>query len=235
MILVHPFYTLLVLLLGIPLVIAYLRRPKMPRESVTTAWLWDDILAQRRLRTRWLPWRDRATLALNLLILFLVAVAAADPRFAFPQRLVVVVDNQTPPAEAEAGGIEAVKAAARGIIDAKAPEDEMLVIAAAEPLVVPSGWTRDRQELLAAVDAIVERPGPADREALASVAAIALGHNDLDQVRWVGPDPSRRLLGDWHADSLPPRRVKNLSALLLTAAVVLLALEWCLVQRRWLS
>ena len=105
------------------------------------------------------------TLTLNLFILLLVAIAVADPRFALPQRLVVVVDNQTPPAAAEAGGIEAVKALARGIIDAKAPEDAMLVIAAAEPLVVPSGWTHDQQELLTAVDAIVERPGPADREA----------------------------------------------------------------------
>ena len=158
MILLHPYNALLPLLLAIPLVIAYLRRQKPPRETVTTGWLWDEILAQQRLRTRWLPWRDRATLALNLLILFLVAIAVADPRFAFPQCLVLVVDNQTPPAAAD--GIEAVKSLARGIIDAQAPEDEMLVIAAAEPLVVLSGWTRDRTELAAAVDAIVERPWP---------------------------------------------------------------------------
>ncbi len=65
--------------LAVPLVVLYLRGDRMRRQVVSAGSLWQEVLADRPSRARWLRWRRPVSLALQLAVLFTIVLAMAEP------------------------------------------------------------------------------------------------------------------------------------------------------------
>jgi hypothetical protein len=65
--------------LAVPLVALYLRGDRVPRHVVSAGPLWQKVLAERTSRARWRRWRRPVSLALQLLVLFALVLALAEP------------------------------------------------------------------------------------------------------------------------------------------------------------
>ena len=66
-------------LLAVPIVLLYLRTTRTPRHTVATGFLWAKALEEHKVRSRWRPWRQPVSLALQLAILALIVLATAGP------------------------------------------------------------------------------------------------------------------------------------------------------------
>jgi hypothetical protein len=67
------------LVLAIPVVVLYVRRPRLQQLPTATTALWRKALAAEPARTIWQPWRGPVSLAVQLTMLALVVLALADP------------------------------------------------------------------------------------------------------------------------------------------------------------
>jgi hypothetical protein len=81
--------------LAAPIVWAYRRKPCTPRAEVATAALWDRVLDKNTRWNRWLGLRDRASLAVQLTALGLIAAAAAGPKVDWPVSEVLAIAAAT--------------------------------------------------------------------------------------------------------------------------------------------
>jgi Ca-activated chloride channel family protein len=214
------------LLLAIPIVWLWLRKPSLPRETVATDALWHEALAVERLRAGWQRWRRGASLAVRLLILLLFVLALADPRTRPPQRLVLVLDNSagTDAADAAPSRLAAAKQAARDIINSLGDDDRAAIVTAGGPAAVRCVLTAEQPMLRDALENLPAGSGPAETEAAADLAGRLLPDDTDGRVVALDGDPS----GFVDRAGLP------IWLCLTLAAAVLLVLEWCLFQRRWI-
>jgi hypothetical protein len=67
--------------LAVPLVVLYLRGDRIRQQAVSAGSLWQKVLADRPSRTRWLRWRRPASLAVQLVVLFTMVLAMAEPQW----------------------------------------------------------------------------------------------------------------------------------------------------------
>jgi len=66
-------------LLAVPLVLLHLRRGRSRSVAVAAGFLWEQVLAARPLRSRWLRWRRAVSLVVDLVVLALIVGAMAEP------------------------------------------------------------------------------------------------------------------------------------------------------------
>ena len=66
-------------LLGVPIVVLYLRAMPRRRYTVATSFLWQQVFPTSRARTAWQRWRRPVSLAVQLSILGLMVTALAEP------------------------------------------------------------------------------------------------------------------------------------------------------------
>ena len=88
----HPLALLLLLLL-VPVALLYWLRVRAPRRTVGTGLFWQKALAEEKARGRWQRWRSKVSLAVQMIIVVLIAVAAAGPQVPAPKRIVLIIDN----------------------------------------------------------------------------------------------------------------------------------------------
>ncbi len=224
-------------LLAIPLVIlACVRRAGVRREPVATEMIWEEALAEERVRPAWLRWRRTASLAVQLLVLLLIVLALAEPLNCPPRQIVAVLNN-SPGANSSGvplARLAAVKQAVRALIAGLRECDRMAVVSAGDPPMVYCTMTNEQRVLEAALEAVPPVEGRArpdfalalarrllcgaparriiivDEGCLAAAAEVAAA----DEVQMPGPP-----VWPWLAGS----------------ALMLVVFEWCLYQRRWID
>jgi hypothetical protein len=203
-------------LLAIPIVLLYLRRSQQCPESVATAMLWQQAIKEDRWRNAWSRWRRGISLALQLTILASIVLAAAGPRLLPPGQFVVLVDNSPRgSAETDAASLTAAKAKAKNLVAGLRDRDRMAIISTGTPAAVQCSPTSDRSSLEAAIEQIITAAGPVDTKGAEALAQILPGDTPPGPAAGVWPE-----VPAWVA--------------LAAMAAVLLVVEWCLYQRRWI-
>ncbi len=151
----HPLALLLLLLL-VPVGLLYWLRVRAPIRTVGTMHFWEKALAEEKDRRRWQRWRSPVSLAVQMIIVIIIAVAAAGPQVPAPKRMVLIIDNSAtmratdvPPTR-----LDAAKNTALRLIEGLRECDEMAVVA-----LCPTPWevqplTSDRSLLNSAVDSV---------------------------------------------------------------------------------
>src|SRR5262249_16630187 len=83
--------------LAVPIVIFYILKIRLRRVPISTILFWREIFAETQPRSIWQPLRHLLSLLLQLLFLFLLVGALAEPFFRWEmmqaRRLVLVIDN----------------------------------------------------------------------------------------------------------------------------------------------
>jgi len=215
-------------LLGIPIVILYLRRLRLPQEQTATGMIWQQVLDEQRGRSAWQRWRRGVSLAVQLAMLALLVFALAEPQIPPPKRIVLIIDNgpRMDVTDIQPTRLAAAKEAAERLIASLRPCDAMAVISAGGPAMPRCTLTAEQSTLREAVDSIAGSAGSTQMAEATALANRVLGGNTAGQIVIAGDD----------AESL----VSNSSSLTLGPffaglAVVLLVAQWCLYQRRWLN
>jgi hypothetical protein len=172
-------------LLAIPVVICYLHRARPASYRVATGFLWERLAAQSLGRRLWRPWRHPTSLLVELALLGLVVLAAADPQAPSPRTLVLVIDNSASmnAADAKPSRLEEAKRQAADLIAGLRYGDRLAVISAGGSAVVRCGLSDDRDALQAALQGVHSTHGPTRVE-----EAVALGR------RIAGDRPNRRIV-----------------------------------------
>ena len=143
-------------LIALPVVLLYLRKARLRRESVTTGTIWDQVFAEERARARWQRWRLKASVALQLVMVALVVLAMADPQIPRPQRLVLIVDNAAhmDATDVQPSRLAVAKEVAARLIAGLHGYDQMALLSAAAGPAVRCTWTSDQAALREAVESI---------------------------------------------------------------------------------
>ena len=160
----HPLALLLLFLL-VPVALLYRLRVRAPRRTVGTGLFWQKALAEERSRGRWQRWRSPVSLALQMILVALLAVAAAGPQAPAPKRMVLIIDNSATMRATDVKPIrlDEAKKVARRLIDSLRSCDEMAVVTVSPDPTEVQPLTSDRELLNSAVDSV---------QALAEPAAI---------------------------------------------------------------
>ncbi|MGD0900109.1 MAG: VWA domain-containing protein [Thermoguttaceae bacterium] len=181
----HPLAFWLVLV-AIPVVILYMRRVGLDRRTVATGMFWEQVFEEQRARTRWQRWRNKVSLAVELLLVAIGTLAAAGPQIPRPELVVLVIDNSASmdATDVAPSRLAAAKAYAHRLIDALGPDDQMAVLTAGGTPTVVSIADSDRAQLRAAIDSIQPK------SALASMAAALR----VAEAFPVSPGATRRIV-----------------------------------------
>jgi hypothetical protein len=222
-------------LLSVPMVILYLRRMPLRRRPVATSMIWEQVLAGQPARSRWQRWRDPLSLVVQLTILLLLVVALAEPLTGPRRRVVLVVDNS---AGQEAGDgqptLARAKQSAGRLIAGLGPGDAAVVLSAGGAPSVRCNLTSDTGLLAEAVQAISSSQAPPQVDATVALARQMLstapgGVGAAEDVVVLGGSAGEEIK-DYPERAGPPGGV-----VLVGLAVLLLAGQWCLYQRCWMS
>ena len=68
-------------LLAVPIIVFYLWRFRLPQMPISAPQLWQEALAAEPSRIAWRPWRGPVSLVVQLMVMALLVLALADPRF----------------------------------------------------------------------------------------------------------------------------------------------------------
>ncbi len=79
--------------LAVPIVLVYLRRARPRRRSVAAGFLWEQVLGAPGRRSAWWTYRHPVSLGVQLVVLAMLVVALAGPRFGAPATVVLLVDH----------------------------------------------------------------------------------------------------------------------------------------------
>ena len=172
----HP-WALLLLLLLVPLWLLYWLRLKVPREVVGTALFWQKALAEEPRRAAWQRWRVHASVAVQTLVVILLALAAAGPEIPPAQQIVLIIDNSATmrASDVQPSRLEQAKSEARRMIDSLRWCDEMvIVVTSPEPQEIRA-VTGNKELLRAAIDSIQAHATPAAIEWVMKLARDVQG------------------------------------------------------------
>ncbi len=163
-------------LLAIPVVIFYILKIRLRRVPVSTVLFWRQIFEQKKPRSIWQRLRHLVSLAVQLVLLFLLVGALAEPflmgESLQSRRIVLIVDNSASmnATDVEPTRLLKAKEEARRIIRGMRYRDEMaIVVAGTQPRVI-CGLSGHQRTLLDALDSIGGTDGPTK---LAEATAIA--------------------------------------------------------------
>jgi hypothetical protein len=157
----HPLALLLLLLLA-PIVLLYWLRVRPASRIVGTGLFWQKALAEEHARWRWQRWRPKVSLAIEMLIVVLVALAAAGPQIPASKRIVLVIDNSASmrASDVQPTRLDAAKEAARYLIENLCSCDEMAVVAVGQQPTEVQPLTGDHVLLMSAIDSVQETGEP---------------------------------------------------------------------------
>lgn len=171
MALAHP-WTLLLLGLSVVVVWLYGRPVPARRVAVGLGPLWQQALAAEPRRAAWQRWRGPVSLAVQLLLLGLVVLAAADPQIPGPRRLVVIVDNSPSMSarDVKPTRLDEARRLAKLLASRVRPVDRLAVVAAADGPSVCCTPTSEPAVLAEAIESIRPGTGCADIETALELA-----------------------------------------------------------------
>ncbi len=149
----HPLALLLLLLL-VPVALLYWLRVRVPRRTVGTGLFWQKALAEEKVRRRWQRWRPKVSLAVQVLLVVLIALAAAGPQIPPPKRIVLIIDNSATmrATDVQPTRIDAAKDVARRLVESLRSCDEMAVVTVSPAPSEVQPLTSDRALLAAAIE-----------------------------------------------------------------------------------
>ncbi|NJN36458.1 MAG: VWA domain-containing protein [Nitrospiraceae bacterium] len=155
---------LLAALLALPIVLLYMLRLRRREVVVSSHFLWQQVLQESEANTPWQRLRRNLLLLLQLMSLALLVLALVRPAQVIETisagRTVLLLDASASMSATDADGqsrFEAAKARAREIIANLGPQDELMLIRVADVTAPVTPYTRDANQLRAALDAM--QPG----------------------------------------------------------------------------
>ena len=177
-------------LLAIPIILLYMLRLRRREVSVSSTYLWQQVLRDREANTPWQRLRRNLLLFLQLLILALLVLALARPYVTVPAvsagQIALLLDaSASMNATDSDDGTRFAEAQrqANAIIDTMSAGDTMTIIRVADVPEVLTGYTNDAAVLHAAVDGAQTSSAPADWTAAFTLAAAgAAGAQEFNVV-----------------------------------------------------
>jgi hypothetical protein len=174
--------------LSLPIIGLYILRVRLRRVPVSTNMFWRQVYQQRPPRSLWRRLRHLVSLLVQLLLLWLLVLAIADPHFLgqrlAARRIVIVLDGSASmqatdlaPSRFDA----ARRAARRSVADLRLGDEMALVLAGSRPEVL-LGMTGHIPTLRRALDAAAGTDGPADLSAAIDAARRLIGDHPRGQV-----------------------------------------------------
>lgn len=230
--------------MAVPIVIVYLWRFCPCRQEVSAGFLWQRLLPCSGFWQLWRPLRHPFSLLLQLGILALLVLALARPVFDPPRRSVLIFAPSL-------GQFDEARQRLRKLVAEMEDGDEMAILLAHDGPQIAARMTSERQLLEAAIQEISPTRGRVDVN-----TALGLAHRCFVEGR--GGEvivlcdnpfpPGTTSSGECEAVSVSPTSVvdatvthsgrilaKSPPGWMLAAclALILIALEWPLFQRRW--
>jgi len=177
-------------LLAIPIILLYMLRLRRREITVSSTFLWQQLLQDREANTPWQRLRRNLLLLLQLIILALIVFALARPFITVPAvssgQIAVLLDasasmNAT---DSTAGTrYDEAKQRALEIVDTMNPGDTMTVINAAQSPEVLVPYTSDQKMLRDAINGAQPSQASADwNAALTLAAAGSVGSADFSAI-----------------------------------------------------
>lgn len=168
------------LLLAAPIVIFYILKIRLRRVPVSTVLFWRQIFEEKQPRSIWQHLRHLISLLLQLVFLFLLTFALAEPYFRWEKlearRLVLIIDNSASMNATDVVPTRLAKAKEEGrrIVSGLRFNDEVAIVAAGTQPQVLCGLTGHTRSLLAALEGVAPSDGPTR-----VAEAVALGRRLL--------------------------------------------------------
>lgn len=177
-------------LLAVPILLLYMLRLRRREVTVSSTFLWQQILRDREANTPWQKLRRNLLLFLQLLILALLVLALARPFITVPAvgagQIALLLDASASMNATDTDDgtrLEEAKQRALEIVDTMSTGDTMTVIRVADTAEVLSGYTDDRDALRTAITNVQPSHASADwNAALTLAAAGALGVEDFNAI-----------------------------------------------------
>jgi hypothetical protein len=156
-------------LLALPILLMYMLRLRRREVSVSSTYLWQQVLRDREVNTPWQRLRRSLLLFLQLLILALLVLALARPFVTVPAvtsgQIALLLDasaSMNATDSPEGTRFAEAQQRAHAIIDTLNAGDTMTIIRVADVPEVITGYTGDAALLHAAVNAAQPSSAPAD-------------------------------------------------------------------------
>ncbi|MCZ2098512.1 MAG: VWA domain-containing protein, partial [Anaerolineae bacterium] len=177
-------------LLAIPIILLYMLRLRRREVTVSSTYLWQQLLHDKEANTPWQRLRRNLLLLLQLIILELLVLALARPFVIVPAvsagQIAVLLDASASMNATDVGDgtrFDEAKRQALSIVDTMSPSDSMTVIRVAGSPEVLAPYTSDRAMLADAINAAQPSTVSADwNAALTLAAAGAVGAADFSAV-----------------------------------------------------
>ena len=158
----HPLALLLLVLL-IPVALLYWLRVRVLSHTVGTDLFWKKALAEEKFRSRWQHWRTKVSVAVQMLIVVLIALAAAGPQIPASKRMVLIIDNSATmrATDVQPTRLDAAKETARRLIESLRSCDEMAVVTVSPVPIEVQPPTSNQALPMAAVESVQAMAEPA--------------------------------------------------------------------------
>jgi Ca-activated chloride channel family protein len=177
-------------LLSIPIILLYMLRLRRREVTVSSTFLWQQILRDREANTPWQRLRRNLLLFLQLLILALLVLALARPFMIVPAvgtgQIALLLDASASMNATDTGQgtrLDEARQRALEMVDTLSAGDTMTVIRVADTAEVLVSYTDDRAALRAAIRGAQPSHASANwNAALTLAAAGALGVQDFNAV-----------------------------------------------------
>lgn len=150
---------LLLLLIAVPITLLYVLRVRLRRAPISSMMFWQQALADQPPRAFWQRFRHLASWLLQMLLLLLLVLGAADLRWSSgdggPRRLVLVLDVSASMSASDNGStrLEQARRDAQRIISELSDSDEAAVVAAGGVPRILCGITSHQPTLRRAIEA----------------------------------------------------------------------------------
>jgi hypothetical protein len=141
---------------AVPVVILYFLRVRLDHHTVATGMFWEQALAPERGRARWQRWRNKVSLAAQLVLVAAATLAAAGLQIPPPQLIVLILDNSATmnAADVPPTRLAAAKEFAGRLVEGLHSEDRMAVLTTGGIPAVVSSASDDAAGLQAAIESI---------------------------------------------------------------------------------
>ena len=192
----------LLLLLLIPVVVMYFLKLKRSRKEIPSLLLWQQVIADQRVNAPFQKFKRNLLLWLQLLLLTLLALAAAQPfirgRDTLSKNLPILIDCSASmgaiDAKTQKTRLELAKDQIRPIIDNMLPDQRLMLIEVHNSAQRLTQLTNNKAELKQALDQIEVIDVPSRLE---DALALARGQSKLVEI------PSIRLYSDGNVPTRP--------------------------------
>lgn len=175
--------------LAIPILLLYILKIRLRRQSVSTLLFWDRLFDEKKPRAWWQRLRHLLSLLLQLAFLLLLVAALTDPLWSWQKnrqrRIVLVVDNSASMRALEEDGqarLDKAKQSASALIRSLRSGDRMAVLSAGGKPQVVIGMTDHQRSLLSAIEELPPTDGPTDVAAAVAAAERLLSDEQQGEI-----------------------------------------------------